>query len=128
MKPPKGRGQPVLYLDFGGVLMLENVLWRPRRDAYLHAPPGYRLFQRAGLLAEMLQPYPGIRVVLSSSRTRQQGCSGVAKRLPSGVRSPVIRATCHSRMPSRGKNCAGRSRGWRTCSLLPFVPPSQESP
>jgi hypothetical protein len=94
----QGSGEPVLYLDFDGVLMHEGVFWHPRRGAYLVAPAGYRLFQHASLLDEMLQPYPGIRVVLSTSWVRQYGCSGAAKRLPPGLRQRVIGATYHSRM------------------------------
>lgn len=101
MRPPKGRGQAILYLDFDGVLMHEGVFWHPRRGAYLDAPAGYRLFQHASLLDEMLQPYPGIQVVLSTSWVRQYGCSGAAKRLPPGLRMRVIGATYHSRMPVR---------------------------
>ena len=56
MSPPNGRGQAILYLDFDGVLMHEGVFWHPRRGAYLDAPAGYRLFQHASLLDEMLQP------------------------------------------------------------------------
>jgi hypothetical protein len=109
VRPLKGRGKPVLYLDFDGVLMHENVLWHPRRGAYLHAPPGYRLFQHASLLDEMLRPHPSIQVVLSTSWVRQYGCFGAAKRLPPGLRKRVIGATYHSRMPVL--EFTGRSRG-----------------
>lgn len=98
-RTPKGRGEPVLYLDFDGVLMHENVLWHPRRGAYLVAPAGYHLFQQAALLDEMLRPYPGIQIVLSTSWVRQYGCYGAAKRLPPGLRARVIGATYHSSMP-----------------------------
>jgi hypothetical protein len=79
--------------------MHENVLWHPRRGAYLVAPEGYRLFQHASLLDEMLQPHPSIQVVLSTSWVRQYGCSGAAKRLPPGLRKRVIGATYHSCRP-----------------------------
>lgn len=35
MRPPKGRGEPVPYMDVDGVLHHENCLWHPRRGAYL---------------------------------------------------------------------------------------------
>lgn len=98
MRTPKGRGEPVLYLDFDGVLMHENVLWHPRRGAYLHAPEQYRLFQHAALLEEMLWPYPTIQVVLSTSWVLQYRCAGAAKRLPCGLRVRVVGATYHSEM------------------------------
>lgn len=97
-KAPKGRGEPVLYLDFDGVLMHQGVFWHPRRGAYLVAPERYRLFQHASLLDDMVRPYPDIRVVLSTSWVRQYGCYGAAKRLPAGLRSRVIGATYHSAM------------------------------
>lgn len=94
----KGRGEPVLYLDFDGVLHHDNCLWHPRRGAYLHAPEGYRLFQHAPLLEAMLAPYPKVKVVLSTSWVRQYRYSGAAKRLPESLRSRVIGATYHSHM------------------------------
>lgn len=64
----------------------------------MHAPAGYRLFQHAPLLDDMLQPFPSIKVVLSTSWVRQYGCAGAAKRLPPGLHGRVIGATYHSRM------------------------------
>lgn len=57
MKPATGSGEPVLYLDYDGVLIHEKVLWHPKRGAYLHAPEGHSLFQHAPLLEELLAPY-----------------------------------------------------------------------
>lgn len=98
MKQPKGQGLPVLYLDYDGVLMHDNVLWHPRKGAYLHAPPGHTLFQHAPLLEDQLRPHPEVRIVLSTSWVLRYGCSGTAKRLPPGLRTRVIGATYHSRM------------------------------
>ncbi|GAB3766247.1 HAD domain-containing protein [Ramlibacter monticola] len=98
MRVPKGRGQPVLYLDFDGVLSNANVWWHPRRGAYLRAPEPYVLFQHAALLEEMLEPYPHVRIVLSTSWVLRYRCAGAAKRLPAGLRTRVIGATYHSEM------------------------------
>jgi hypothetical protein len=98
MKLPKGFGKPVLYLDYDGVLSHDNVLWHPRRGAYLQAPPGHTLFQHAPLLEEVLAPYPDIRIVLSTSWVLRYGCAGAAKRLPTSLRGRVIGATYHSQM------------------------------
>jgi hypothetical protein len=89
----EGCGQPVLYLDFDGVLSHENVLWHPEHGAFLDAPERYSLFQHARLLEEMLQPYPTIKIVLSTSWVLRYGCAGAALRLPEGLRSRVIGAT-----------------------------------
>jgi hypothetical protein len=97
-KIPKGAGQPVLYLDFDGVLHHENVMWHHRKGPYLKAPPEYVLFQHSDLLASMLQPYPEIKIVLSTSWARVYGCDKAAKRLPAALRARVIGATFHSQM------------------------------
>lgn len=93
----KGIGQLVLYLDFDGVLHHENCLWHPRRGAYLVAPSNFRLFQYAGLLEQMLVPYPAVQIVLSTSWVLRYGYSATAKRLPAALRARVIGATFHSR-------------------------------
>lgn len=98
MKAPRGRDGLILYLDFDGVLHHENVLWHPRKGAYLSAPPGYALFQHAELLEKLLAPYPQVQIVLSTSWVRQYGCERTAKKLPPGLRSRVIGATFHSSM------------------------------
>lgn len=94
---PRGQGQPVLYLDYDGVLHHENVLWHPRRGAY-SGPPGFVLFEHAGLLDELLAPFPQVGIVLSTSWVRLYGCSKTAKRLPASLRSRVLGATFHSEM------------------------------
>ena len=78
MKVPAGRGKLVLYLDYDGVLHHENVLWHPKIGAYLSAPEGFVLFQHAELLERVLEPYPDICIVLSTSWMRSYGCDKVA--------------------------------------------------
>lgn len=101
MKTLRGRGEAVLYLDFDGVLHHENVLRHPRRGIYLDAPPEFTLFQHAALLEALLQPYPAVRIVLSTSWVRVLGYSRSVKRLPQGLRERVAGATYHSRMNER---------------------------
>jgi hypothetical protein len=93
----KGTDQLVLYLDFDGVLHHENCVWHPRRGAYLVAPERYRLFQHVELLEQMLEPYPQLQIVLSTSWVLRYGCSATTKRLPPALQSRVIGATFHSR-------------------------------
>lgn len=97
-RPPKGAGAAVLYLDFDGVLHHENVLWHPRRGAYLHAGPQHSLFQHAPLLTQLLEPHPDVLIVLSTSWVLQYGVTGAAKRLPDGIRARVVAATYHTAM------------------------------
>jgi len=94
---PKGHGELVLYVDFDGVLHHENVLWHPKRGAFA-GPPGFKLFEHAPLLDELLTPYPEVGIVLSTSWVRLYGCTGSAKRLPLGLRTRVLGATFHSQM------------------------------
>lgn len=98
----RGCGEFVLYLDFDGVLHHENCLWHPRRGAYLVAPERYRLFQHSALLEEVLEPYPAVAIVLSTSWVRRYGCYATAKRLPDRLRQRVVGATFHSRKMIEG--------------------------
>lgn len=88
----------VLYLDFDGVLHHGNVLWHPKKGAYLCAPTGHRLFQHADLLAEIMSPYADLKIVLSTSWVLRYGHGEAAKRLPLTLRQRVIGSTYHSRM------------------------------
>ena len=94
---PAGRDGLVLYLDFDGVLHHENVLWHYKRGPYLEAPERYFLFQHAGLLAQLLEPYPAISIVLSTSWVVRYGVQASTKRLPEALQARVIGATYHSR-------------------------------
>jgi hypothetical protein len=93
----KGTGEFVLYLDFDGVLHHENCLWHPTRGAYLAAPARYTLFQHAELLAAELEPFPEVRIVLSTSWVLRYGFSRAASRLPDALGSRCIGATFHAR-------------------------------
>jgi hypothetical protein len=94
----KGTGELILYLDYDGVLHHENVMWHARIGAYLSAPDEFKLFQHAELLERLLEPYPGVQIVLSTSWVVRYGCTRAAKNLRPELRSKVIGATYHSRM------------------------------
>ncbi|MDT7517956.1 HAD domain-containing protein [Rhodoferax sp. TBRC 17660] len=98
MRKLLGHGELLLYLDFDGVLHHENVLWHPRIGAYLSAPEQYKLFQHIGLLETLLEPYPQVRIVLSTAWVCRYGCAKSAKQLGPRLRQRVIGATFHSRM------------------------------
>lgn len=97
MKALKGKEEVVLYLDYDGVLHHEDVWWHPRRGAYIRAP-GYELFEHLPLLEAALQPYPDVRIVLSTSWVRVRRFSRAVKRLSPALRECVIGATFHTRM------------------------------
>jgi hypothetical protein len=95
---PAHSGGRVLYLDFDGVLHPENVWRRPGAGPYVATPPGHRVFELAPLLAQALEPYPDLRIVLATSWVRVLSFTQAARRLPAGLRARVIGATYHSRM------------------------------
>lgn len=107
-KAPKGAGELVLYLDYDGVLHHENCLWS-QRGPYIKGPEKYKIFQHVGLLEQMLEPYPQIKIVLSTSWVRSYGCTGAAKRLQSeSLQKRVIGATFHTKMNRDAFNAAPR--------------------
>ena len=86
----------VLYLDFDGVLHPDEVYWEASRGAYLEerlVEAGHSLFEHAGLLQELLDPYPDVRVVLSTSWVLRYGVDGAASRLPPALARRCIGAT-----------------------------------
>lgn len=95
---PRVCGGQVLYLDYDGVLHHEAVYRHPKRGIFLTAGPGFTLFQHAPLLAELMQPYPEVRIVLSTSWSRVLGMSRAASYLPQELRRRVVGATFHSEM------------------------------
>lgn len=87
---------PVLYLDFDGVLHPDEV-YRVRGRIVLQCD-GMNLFEWAPLLAEHLEPYPDVRIVLSTSWVRVLSFKEARAWLPDALGSRVIGATWHSAM------------------------------
>jgi hypothetical protein len=96
---PAGRGQPLLYLDFDGVLMHERVLHDDKRGPYLDAPERYSLFQHAQLLAELLQPHPKVQLVLSTTWAQKYGLGKAVRHLPELLQTRVVGATYELAQP-----------------------------
>ncbi|MGJ7509937.1 HAD domain-containing protein [Variovorax sp. GT1P44] len=95
---PRGRDELVLYLDYDGVVHHEDVWWHPRRGPYIKAPGCYPLFQHTQMLVDVLEPYPNLKIVLSTSWVRHYTYSKAAKRLSPSLQQRVIGATYHSEM------------------------------
>lgn len=87
---------PVLYLDFDGVLHPDEVYRYKGRLVLKY--DGLELFEWAPLLVGLLAPYPAIRVVLSTSWVRVLSFSEARDWLPLELSARVIGATWHSRM------------------------------
>lgn len=100
LPPPRRTGERVLFLDFDGVLHPESVYFYHRRGPVLVNAPGHHMFEHAGLLEQELQPYPSVKIVLSTSWVRRYhgSVAKVARHLTRGLRERIIGATYHSRM------------------------------
>ncbi|MFY2597147.1 HAD domain-containing protein [Achromobacter xylosoxidans] len=97
-KLPAGRGKPILYLDYDGVLHPENVVRTRRRGPVLSGYPGHALFEHVEALHHALEPYPEVLIVLSTTWVQVQRYSRARKHL-GPLRPRVIGATYHSAMP-----------------------------
>ena len=91
----KGFNQPVLYLDFDGVLHHQNVR-RATRGGIYHAEPGRKLFEFAYLLEQALESFPQVGIVLSTTWVPTIGYSKTLKRMPCALAARCIGATYHS--------------------------------
>lgn len=94
---PKGAGLPILYLDFDGVLHPEHCYWHPRKGPYLKAP-GHELFEHVEILERLLEPYPQIVIVLSTSWVQTYRFSATAGKLSQRLRERVVGSTFHTEM------------------------------
>lgn len=87
---------PILYLDYDGVLHPDEV-YRIRGRIVLRRD-GVSLFEWSALLAEHLEPYPDIQIVLSTSWVRVLSFNEARAWLPDSLGRRVIGATWHSAM------------------------------
>jgi len=92
-----GTGKIIVYLDYDGVLHHENIRVSNKTGPFLLAPARYTLFQHAKLLAALLEPYPEVLVVLSTSWAVRYGVTAATKRLPASLQCRVVGATFHNR-------------------------------
>lgn len=104
---PRVRGGQVLYLDFDGVLHHEDVCMSTKRglffggNAQSHGARNghtHRLFEHAPLLMDLLDPYPDVQIVLSTSWVRWRGYTHARARLPAELARRCVGATFHRHM------------------------------
>lgn len=115
--PPTQTGGHILYLDLDGVLHPQDVWRRPRTGPYVVSPPGHVVFEHAGLLEEILSPYPDVHIVLSTSWVVVYGSVlKVARRLPAPLRERVVGATYHGGMDAA--RFRDMPRGRQVCADL----------
>lgn len=104
----------VCYCDYDGVLHDDAVYWSRREGIHIRTP-GRTLFEWAYILDELLDPYPGARIVLSTSWVRFKRYGFARGQLPLGLQSRVIGATFHSRETNRVE-FDSMSRGRQICA------------
>lgn len=99
----------VLYLDYDGVLHPQDVYWYRARGIVLKTP-GHALFEHCALLESLLEPYPELKLVLSTSWVRAKDFNFALAQLTPSLQSRVIGATYHSAM-KREYGLSGLSNG-----------------
>jgi hypothetical protein len=85
-----------LFLDYDGPMHPDEV-YRVRGQIILRAE-GLRLFEYADILVDILEPYPSVQIVLSTSWVRVLGFDRAKSYLPTELQRRVIGATYHSEM------------------------------
>lgn len=91
--------KPTVFLDFDGVLHPDEV-YLVRNQPVLRMD-GFSLFEWSGILAESLDPYPAVQLVLSTSWVRLLGFEEAREHLPEPLRQRVTGATWHATVPRR---------------------------
>lgn len=87
----------ILFLDFDGVLHPHEVYMYHGRGIVLEAGPEHRLFEHAELLANLLEPFPEVHIVLSTSWCQSlKGFDKAKGYLPESLQQRLIGATWHS--------------------------------
>lgn len=81
-----------LFLDYDGVLHPDAV-YLIRGEVVLRGPDGIGLFEWITVLEELLEQYPSVRIVLSTSWVRILGYDNALRNLPVNLQRRVIGAT-----------------------------------
>lgn len=94
MSPIAGRGEPILYLDFDGVLHAPNVagLSGIAFGPDIIVSDG-QLFEHVGLLERALYPHPRVRLVLATSWVPVLGLEFAVSKLSVALQTRVVGAT-----------------------------------
>ncbi len=82
----------IIFLDYDGVLHPDQVV-NDRRLGVILRCDGHNLFEHTELLLSLLEPYPEIKIVLSTSWVRVLGFDQAKNRLPAELQERVVGAT-----------------------------------
>lgn len=86
----------VLYLDFDNVLHGDVLRFRKAPSIWPDTE-GQVLFENVPILVRLLDPYPDLKIVLSTSWVRELGFTRARGYLPLSIQQRVIGATFHKR-------------------------------
>ena len=86
----------ICYLDYDGCVHADEVYRDPGRGLVMRAP-GRAMFEWCSVLVDALEPYPDVRIVLSTSWVRELGYDRARGYLPHALSERVIGATFHRR-------------------------------
>lgn len=92
----------ILYLDFDGVLHPADVRRYRAPPTIRVEAPGHALFESCETLERLLDPYPKVRIVLSTSWVRILGFQKARDYLTPGLITRVVGATFHTRYHKEG--------------------------
>ena len=84
----------ILYLDYNGVLHDAKVIRNRQRGLYI-ATPDRVFFEWMPILEELLEPYPDVKIVLSTSWVRALGFDATRHELSVPLQERVIGSTFH---------------------------------
>jgi len=87
---------PICLLDYDGVLHHDEVYYKPGAGVFMNEG-GHELFEWSHILADLLEPYPDVKIVLSTSWARMLGFEYARAALPEPLRSRVVGATFNNR-------------------------------
>jgi hypothetical protein len=86
----------IIYCDYDHVL--QGGVLRYRKPPSLRPEtPGQTLFQNAPILVRLLDPYPELKIVLSTSWVKELGFGRARGYLPQALQQRVVGATFHKR-------------------------------
>ncbi|NHZ43639.1 HAD domain-containing protein [Massilia aquatica] len=88
------------YLDYDGVTHFDSVYVNPNRGIHM-AVPGPKLFEWAPILELLLQPFPEVKIVLSTSWVRLKNLEFAKAQLPPKLQAKVIGATFDNRVTQK---------------------------
>ena len=86
----------VIYCDYDHVLHGGALRYR-KPPSLRPETPGQTLFQNAPILVRSLDPYPELKIVLSTSWVKELGFDRARGYLPQALRQRVVGATFHKR-------------------------------